>query len=165
MEIVIHQTSSGGRAEDVHGALVSLCNAEISKLMAGATLTGESSGPGSYALGKVHETQWHHLVLSDASRLGERFQQDLARPFVAFNPQLRARPPILKIQVVQELDANERMKLYSVAANELGLELDEDQIRQEFGMKRPGNALRVIRGTKAGNGTPEPSQPGEPQTP
>lgn len=158
-EIVIDQVRAGGDANGIHGAIVNVCNAEISKLITGATLTTETQGPGSFALGRVHQDRSFDKVQGDATKLGARFERSLGRSFVGFNGFV-ARPPRMKIHTVREIDPAKRAGIMSTMANELGLELDEEQVRQEFQLKKPtGSALR---GTKSGVGAaPEPAPPAE----
>jgi phage gp29-like protein len=129
--------ADGGGSGEVHPTLVDLCNAELSKLITGATLTsGEGTSTGSYALGRVHQTVSFDRVVSDALKLGYSFAQQIGRPFLEWNG-LEAAPPRLRVNVVPEMDAQQRMALYSSARNELGLELDEDQVRTDFQIKPP----------------------------
>jgi phage gp29-like protein len=142
-KLVVHEVQRSGSADGVHGSLIALCNAEISKLLAGSTLTSETGGPGSFALGRVHENRSFDLVMSDAERLAIRFEQDVGLPFVFFNG-MAARPPRLKVHVVRQYDPEARMRLMSAAANELGLALDEEQVRQEFQLRRPGTGGALV---------------------
>jgi len=138
VEVLIESAKAGGKSDDVHGALVALCNAEISKLITGATLTGETGGPGSFALGRVHQDTRFDLVQSDAERLAIRFEQDVGVPFVRFNSfPAGTRPPRLKIHVVRDVAPKERAEIMAVVLNELRLPLDAEQIRQEFQLKAP----------------------------
>jgi phage gp29-like protein len=143
--------ADGGSSSDVHPALASFCNAEMSKLITGATLTsGEGTSAGSYALGRVHENVSFNLIMSDAKRLGDWFAQQIGRPFCRWN-KIDGRPPRLRIHVVREVDPQVRMDIISRAANEIGLKLDEDQIRQEFQLKIPvGGTLTGSKTAAAG---------------
>jgi phage gp29-like protein len=131
-----------GSGATVWPNLASFCNAEISKLVTGATLTsGEGSSTGSYALGAVHENVAYQIVKSDAKWLGDLFERDVGRPFLRFNG-IDARPPLLKFHMVLLEDPKARaevMKQYL----ELGGQLDEDQVQQELQFKPvTGRALR-----------------------
>lgn len=151
--------AAGGGGASVHPGLVTLCNQEISKIISGATLTsGEGTSVGSYALGKVHQDRSFDLTLGDAERLAGWFQASIGEPFVRFNG-LQARAPRLKMRVVREQDPLTRMQIQSIFANELGGELDEDQVREEFDFKVPTG--KALKGTKkpekpAGPGAPKP---------
>jgi phage gp29-like protein len=153
IELKLHELAAGGgRAGDVHGALADRCDTEISKLVSGATLTSSTSGQSSYALGRVHADVRFELVQADAMRLSHTFQQQVAAPFVAFNfartdkagRTVAPKPPQLKIHVVREVDPATRAQVICNLANGLdGFEVDEEQIRQEFQLKRPvGKGLK-----------------------
>lgn len=156
-QIVIDNMKEGGKTTDVHGAITSLCNAEISKLITGSTLMSETSGPGSFALGRVHQARSFDLVVSDAERLATRFELDIGKPFVTFNG-LNARPPRLKLHVIRESDPTERATIMGIVANELGVNLDEEQVRQEFALKAPTG--EPVKGRR-----PPPPAPGAPPAP
>ncbi|MFH0902758.1 MAG: DUF935 family protein [Pseudomonadota bacterium] len=149
-KLVIHQVERGGKAEDIQGSLTALCNAEMSKLVSGATLISESGGPGSFALGRVHQERSFDLIDSDAKRIADRFADAVGKPFVVWNG-LNARPPRLRINVMRETDPLTRSKVLSTLANELGLALDEDQVRKEFSVKRPVGA--ALNGTRKSSGS------------
>lgn len=155
-EIAFEHVQHGGSGSDIHAAITKLADDQNSKLITGSTLMSQAGGPGSYALGRVQENRSFQRELGDAQRLGIRFEQDLGRPFVEFNG-LRARPPRLKIHVVREYDPKTRAGVLSTLANELGVELDEDQVRQEFQVKKPtGSALK---------GTKKPAAPAADEAP
>lgn len=67
----------------VHSELETLCNAEMSKAILGATLTsdGGSTG-GNRALGEVHERVSLMIARKDALSLGATLRRDLLRPMV-----------------------------------------------------------------------------------
>lgn len=141
--------AKGGGAGSPQASLAGFCNQEISKLFTGATLTsGEGSSTGSYALGRVHEDRMFTLTLADARSLERLMQRQLATLFCAFNG-IKCAPPKLKIHVVRDQDPQARIDVMSRAGNELGLELDEDQVRVEFQLKKPTG--KALKGTLAAN--------------
>lgn len=164
--LTIHSVTDGGKSSDVHGSIVALANAEISKLVSGATLTSETGGPGSFALGKVHAGEAYSLRASDAEDLAQRFEYDVGAAFIAYN-QLNARPPRLKINVVPDLDPLTQAQIMSIFANELGGKLDEDQVRQTFNLKAPASDAKALTGAKMGGvDTGAPSDlPAKPKSP
>lgn len=135
--------TEGGTAASPQAALAGFCNQEISKLLTGATLTsGEGSSTGSYALGRVHEDKMFTLTLADARRMEKQVKQQLGALFCLYNG-IKAAPPGIKIHVVRDQDPQARMDVISRGANELGLDVDEDQVRLEFQLKKPtGKALK-----------------------
>lgn len=147
---IVLNTSSGGKAEDVQGALTNLCNAELSKLVLGATLTsGEGSSAGSYALGRVHQDARFDIIQGDEQMLGDAFERDVGARFVEFN-EFKAKPPRVKVYVTRDVDPLTDMKILSIAANELGMSIDGEQVRQRFNIKKPDEGGEVLTGTRAG---------------
>ncbi len=138
-KITITEVQAGGKAEDVHGALCNLCDAQNSKLLAGATLVMEGGSHGSYAQSRVHENRSFDLIAGDAERLGQAFEQAIGVPFVKWNG-FKARPPRLKLQIIRDMTPEGRAKIFVTALNELRLPLDEDQVRQELQLKSPAGA-------------------------
>ncbi len=133
--------SAGGQS--VHGALAALCDREISKCISGATLTsGEGTSVGSYALGRVHQDRSFDKTVASAERLSSIFSAQLGAAFLHFNGK-RSEPPRPKFRIVREVDPVARMNIIDVAVNKLGLEVDADQVRDEYDLKRPtGEALK-----------------------
>jgi len=137
-KIVIENTpQAGGDAQAVHPAIIELCNAEMSKLVNGATLNTETGGPGSFALGRVHQDRAFTLEGADARRLEAVFRRHVSLPFVRFNGMEGAKPPRLKIRVVHELDPDTLTKVASRLVNEMGALLDVSQLRDELGFRLP----------------------------
>lgn len=158
-EIVITQAQSGGKAEDVHGALTALCDQQISKLISGATLLSETTGQASYAIGRVHEGRGFALIEGDAEFLADGFESSIGRPFVLYNG-MKARPPRLKIYVVQDTSPDARAKVFAIARNEIGLALDADQVRQELQLRKPtGEALEPPAAPAKENGNGPQADP------
>jgi len=151
IEVKEPASMSSGSGGSVHPGLVQLCNSELSILISGATLTsGEGTSAGSYALGQVHQDQSFNLTMDDAEMLAGWFQTFVGEPFVKFNG-LNARAPRLKMRVVREVNPLTRIQIASIAANELGMELDETQIREENDFKAPvGKALKGTAKPPAG---------------
>lgn len=146
-EVVIKDTVRSGDASSVYPAIISLCDAQLSKLIAGATLTTDAGGAGSkgsYALGAVHENRQFNLMLSDARRLEEMFVRDIGAPFVAWNGFSDAAPPRLKIAIARETSLMERAQVIAVLGE--AIEIDEDQLREEFSLRAPSPG----RGVKFG---------------
>ncbi len=139
-----------GDTSSVHPAIIAMSNGEMSKLINGATLNVEGAGAGSYAQASVHQGRSHVKDVAASMRISRAFRSQVAKPYCKFNGFLAAgaKPPKLKIQVVQELDLKTRLALASVLANELGGEIDETQIRDELGLRKPVDEGNTLRGTK-----------------
>jgi phage gp29-like protein len=110
-------------------------NAENSKLILGATLTtGEGQSAGSFALGTVHENRAFSRTQSDAADVGDLVETQLGALFVLWNG-MDAKAPRLKLHVVRESSPPERLALFE-GAQRLGFRIDQDQVAQEFQLKR-----------------------------
>ncbi len=135
-EIVIKDTVRSGDSSGVYPAIADRCESQMSKLIAGSTLTTDTNGgAGSYALGAVHENRSYNLMCSDARRVEEMFVRDIGRPFVAWNGYGGAAPPRLKIQIARETSLEQRAKVIEILGK--AIEIDEDQIREEFSLRKP----------------------------
>jgi phage gp29-like protein len=144
-EIVIKDTVRSGDSSTVYPQICKLAEAQMSKLIAGATLTTDAgSGPGSYALGNVHEEREAKLARADARRIEEMFVRDIGIPFKVWNGFDRAAPPRLKIQITR--DNLERAQVLQVVGQVV--ELDEAQIREEFSLREPAPGKGVKFPTK-----------------
>ena len=150
-EIDIREAQRSGDSASLHRSIVAEANQEIAKLITGSTLTGQTGGPGSFALGKVHEGRAFSLVQADSRMVSRRFSRDLALPFLQFNGLAGARLPWLKIYVERETDPVRRLEM-AKKAQEMGLPLDIEQIRAETGFRAPPTPDRELKAP-----TPPPS--------
>lgn len=141
--VEIHEAQKGGAESNLHAGIVREANNEISKLITGSTLTVETGGPGSFALGKVHESRSFDLVLADAAFVARRFRADIAKPFLAYNGFADAACPELIIHVTRETDPLTRAKL-AETLQAMGLELDTEQLREEFQFRKPPTTDRTL---------------------
>lgn len=137
-KIVVENTATRfGDVGNLHPAIAARCDAEISKVITGATLNVESGGPGSFALGKVHEGRATSLSFADALWLQDAFNEGVCLPFVDYNPRFAgAAPPRLSIRVQPEMSPDVRAKVYQVL-QAMGVQLDSGQVYEEFGLLRP----------------------------
>lgn len=135
-ELVIKDTARSGDSSTVYPQIAALCEAQMSKLIAGATLAVDAGGPGSkgsYALGSVHESRAYALSRADARRIEEMFVRDIGAWFCRWNGFDRAAPPRLKIQIAR--DTKERAEVLQIVGQVIPL--DEDQMREEFHLRTP----------------------------
>ena len=149
---------ASGRSNDVHGSLVGWANTEMSKRVLGSTLTTEMGGPGSWAAADVHRDAPFMRARADAKKLSGTLRRDLFTAIVEENIWVLAQAlgvtpedildavPRCSWRIEREMTARDRHAVYEGAVNELGMEVDEDQYRDEFGMDRPRHGGRALPG-------------------
>ena len=135
---MVDATKSTVSNDKTHGGLIAHCNAEMAKLIVGATLTNDNAGSGgaSYALGEVHAAVRWDNVLFDAERLQEAIRTQIAAPFMRFN-NLTGAAPLLKLQVVRDLAPGALVDMAVKLKNQLGVEVSVSQLRQLSGFYEP----------------------------
>jgi phage gp29-like protein len=84
-EIEFITGNKGSVSSDLYKDLASFGNKEMSKAILGATLTADSDGKGSYALGNVHNDVRIDLINADTRAIASTVRSQLIRPYVGFN--------------------------------------------------------------------------------
>lgn len=140
-KIVVQSAESGGvRSGDVaslHPMIKQVCDAEISKVITGATLNVETGGPGSFALGKVHEGRANSKTLGDAWWLQGLLAETVIQPFMDYNPQFQSgEPPQFVSRVRPDMSPEVAIRVYQ-KAQAMGLDVEDEQIYEETGLRRP----------------------------
>lgn len=160
-EIVLKDSARQGDATGVYPSIQKACEEQMSKLIAGGTLSQDSGGNGSYAQASVHEARGYVLALADAARVEESFTRNVGLPFVQWNSYGGAAPPRLKIQVVREVDPLVRAQILAILANDLGVEIPDDQVREEFHLRSVvgGKSLKGTKRIEAEKPDPKPAAP------
>lgn len=141
IEVEIKEATKAAPNDKTHGGLIAHANAEMAKLIVGATLTNDNAGSGgaSYALGEVHASVRWDNVLFDAERLQEAFRTQIGAAFMRFNG-LTGEAPILNIQVVRDLDPKTLVEIFVRLRTQLGVEVSIEQLRQIAGARAPSGA-------------------------
>lgn len=155
----------GGRAGDVHGAIIGWANSEMSKRVTGSTLTVEIGNVGAYAAADTHRDAPYIRTRADAKKLSSCFRRYLFKPILRVN-QLRLadvlgfdpseileRVPTCSRRIEREMTPSDRQKVYEGAVNELGLPVDENQYRDEMGLDAPPPGGKALRGKPVPIGT------------
>lgn len=151
-ELVVKETARGGDSSTVYPQLIRVCEEQIAKLLTGGTLNTDVADVGSYNAASVHESRGYSMKVFYAAMMQEMFVRDIGRTFVAWNGFDRAAPPRLKIKIRR--DALQWAQTLEIMGQVV--ELDTDQIREDFGLREPAPG----RGVKF-EATPAP-KPGDP---
>ena len=134
----------GSGSETLHGAMVGLMNAEMSKLITGGTLTAEMTGTGgSFAAANVHQTRGEKLTLADARRVALATGRDIGREFCRRN-KLTCAAPYLHVHIKRDsllMDA----QIAKILGADLGLELSAKQMRETFSQNEPIDAGDTVK--------------------
>jgi phage gp29-like protein len=145
-------TAKGSDNSKSHGGLITHCNAEMAKLIAGATLTNDNAGSGgaSYALGEVHASVRWDNVTFDAAQVQEGMRTQLFAAFMKFN-NLVGPPPHIEIQVVRDLSPQTIVEMGVRMVNQLGVDVSKSQLRQVTGFREPSGPDDVCDGLQVDN--------------
>jgi len=148
-QIKITPPPSGGKSDDVHGALIGWANAEMSKCVLGSTLTVEMGGVGSYNASETHADVRHAIVRADARKLATTIRNQLFVPIIEMNmdvlaslfgatpEEIRNCVPTMAWRIDRETTPSQRAQIISMAINDWGMEVDSEQQRDEFGIDAP----------------------------
>jgi phage gp29-like protein len=152
VEVVIKDTARSGDSSTLYPKLATACEAQMSKVFAGATTAMDTGGDvGSYSLGAVHESRQYKKNLSHARGVETTVRSHICAPFVEWNGFDRAAPPRLRIQITR--DSLDRAKSLEIIGQLVPL--DSDQIYEEFSLRVPANG----KGVKMPSKTPAPGKP------
>lgn len=121
----------------LQAALISFCNAELSTLVNGSTDATDSTEGGSYARASIHGDVRFESVQDDASRLHGAIDSCLALPFAHFND--IDSPPMMRQQIARDFSPKVLLDLAATAKNELGIDVSQQQIYEETGLRPPIN--------------------------
>lgn len=149
-EIMIQETR-GGTSDGAHQAVIRLMDDQSTKLITGSVLMADGADGGSYAQSRVQQGVRFDITLADAKALGDRFQQDVGRPFVAYNG-LKAAPPRLMVHCMRDVDPMTRLQVFQ-GAQKLGLPISSDQVRKEHQIKAPLNDGDALHAASNGSST------------
>jgi phage gp29-like protein len=137
------RTALGGNGDALHPGLVALCNAEISKVMVGGTLTAETGGPGSFALGKVHKEGAETVAQARARRVARRIRGGLGGELMRRNGWSGiGSPPELKIHVQRSL-LQKAQTLKTLV--ESGVQVSNAYAQEEFEVRAPADEADTLK--------------------
>jgi hypothetical protein len=138
----------------IHREMLSIVKGEQSKLWLSSTLQMETDGIGSNALGQVHRGQQSDVQNIDASLYAEAIRTQPFRYLVQANAEVWAAAfsrfvpgsctPQQVIDacptcewIISDETPSQRLAVFSAAKTQLGLSIDEDQVREELGVRAP----------------------------
>ena len=117
-------------------------NEQVSKLVLGQTQTADHGS--SLAQAKVHNEIRLEIKASDARKMGTTVNRDVIAWFVAFNFGSQAIAPRVEFPVPLPEDLKLLVEAIGVLVP-LGLEVDQDEVREKFGLSHPGKGAKLLK--------------------
>ncbi|HMU34359.1 MAG TPA: DUF935 family protein [Pyrinomonadaceae bacterium] len=136
------------------------CNAEISRIYLGQTLTSRGSdGGGSRALGEVHERKEDKIGEADCKALMQVINDQIVQPLVRLNFGPSTRCPDFRIDFEPKEDLDARAKRYAIISKNIGLDLSKRQVREDLELEEPVDDEDVLSGNSSAESIPMDSDP------
>jgi phage gp29-like protein len=149
IQVLTEMISAGAQATGLHGAILGVMNAEMSKLISGGTLNSETQGQSSFASAKVHADRDNLRTLGRAKLLARITQRDIGRQFMVRNG-LPGAPLYLHSMVARDALLVDAQLVETMSR--IGLPLSAQQMRTRFNCLEPIDAADTIE-------APQPSAP------
>lgn len=138
---LVESGSKTGSA-DLYDRLSERCNAELSKLILGNTLTTEAGDKGTQALGTVHKKVEDLIVQGDRKELLNVLNYDMADIFLDYGIDTSGGEFVFAEP--QNTDVNGLMD-NAVKMNALGIPLDPDDLYEKTGFKKPKAVPKTLK--------------------
>jgi len=122
---------------DCYDKLVETCNAELSKVILGNTLTTEASDTGTQALGTVHKKEEEGMTKADKTFVLNVLNFQMTDIFRTLG--INTDGGEFVYAEASHVTPKEKAELFTIARNQLGLPIDDDYIYQELGIEKPQN--------------------------
>ena len=145
----------------IYSDLLAYLDARISIAVLGQTLTTESGGTGSYALGQVHNLVRHDIERDDGRRLAATLRRDLVIPVVQLNHGPRPAYPRVTIERETAVDVD-LMSRSLERLVPLGLRVRADEVRARLRLAPPDDDDEVLTAPAAPAAPPGAADPPEP---
>lgn len=194
-DVTIQPAQAGGGSNDVHSKHVGFCNAEISKVVNGETLTTELSQTGSYNASATHQATLYDTVKADGDGIDSSYRGQLFRAVLLLNAEALARAlghspeeillanPKCEHVIDREVTPLERAQILDYGINKFGAKVGVSAFYRGFGFSPPAPGEDTLPGTPTPvtsggavvsaidategvtNPKPEPQSPAQPAQP
>jgi phage gp29-like protein len=159
----VEAKSTGSSGALPHPALITFCNAEISKLVLGNTMTTEQGDRGARSLGEVYERAEDDMTATDCSNLARTIRRDLLTPIVGFNLGWDWPIPEVRFVAEEQADLEKESRIDEVLVTKVKLPLGQKYFYERYGRPQPEDGEELVSGPPAPVIAPPPGQPpGEP---
>lgn len=129
-------------SSDLYNGLKDACNAELSKLILGNTLTTEAGNKGTQALGTVHKEIEDEVAAGDKRFILNVLNYNLFDVLNNLGFNLDGGEFVFVKK--ENIDTTKQAEIV-VKMNDLGLPLDNDYLYETFGIKKPDNYDALLK--------------------
>lgn len=158
MEIDFPTAGGGAGGPELFMRLVEFLDTQVSKAVLGQAGTTDMKSGGGYAQAKVLDEVRGDLTAADAKSLGNAITSSVLRPFVTYNWGPDAPCPKL-VMVVETPEDTDALSTALERLVPLGLEVDQDEIREKFKLSKPAAGAKLLTPPKRAE-PPAAGQPG-----
>ena len=148
---------AGGKSasSEVYSSLINRCNAEISKLVLGNTLTTEAGETGTQALGTVQAKGEDLIKQSDRTFILNILNYDVTDMFLSLGIDTRNGKFIF--EETEDVDVEKQMRIVQ-GLHQMGLPIPDDYLYEKFGIDKPEEGKSIQKSE------PQPAEPTPPKT-
>lgn len=129
------ESSNKTGSADLYKSLSEFCNAELSKLVLGNTLTTEAGNKGTQALGTVHQSVEERIANTDRHFLLNILNYDMADIFQRMG--INTEGGEFAFVTPQEMTTKERVEMLASLKNTFNLPIDDDYLYRLTGVEKP----------------------------
>ena len=135
-ELKIHDVNSKAGSTDLYKSFSEFCNAEISKLFLGNTLTTEAGDKGTQALGTVHKKVEERIEQTDKQFILNLLNYQMSDIFASLG--INTTGGEFAFVVPQDKDLSARVQI-DIQLKSMGLPISDDYLYETYGIEKPGN--------------------------
>lgn len=136
-ELQLKEAGNKSGTSDLYDKLCERCNAEISKLFLGNTLTTEAGSKGTQALGTVHKKVEDTIVEADRRYILNVLNYDMTDIFMAMG--INTQGGEFYYPKPKDIDKAAKMNILTQAKKTFNLPISDDYLYDEFGIEKPKN--------------------------
>jgi len=137
----VESNSKNGSAE-LYERFAERCNAEVSKLFLGNTLTTEASDTGTQALGTIQKQGERLINMADRKFILNILNYDMTDIFSAMG--FNTKGGTFEFVEPEEIDAKQKIEIVE-KLHIMGLPISHDYLYEKFGIEKPKNYDELIR--------------------
>lgn len=132
----IHDSQTKAGSSELYKSFCEFCNAEVSKLFLGNTLTTEAGDKGTQALGTVHKSVEERIEQTDKQFILNLLNYQMADIFASLG--INTSGGEFSFVVPQEKDLTARVNI-DVQLKNMGLPMSDDYFYETYGIEKPAN--------------------------